>query len=211
MKTQADRRRRSRLAALVIILTTGLVLEAGVKVGLAQPGGRPVDTAASRLSYTGHHKLHDWTGTSEQVTGTLWIDTEAPQRSRVEISVPVESFDSGNSSRDSNMLDVVEAERYQAVRFQSEEIIVESWEKAPGGFRGTWRVRGRLTFHGKEQPVEIPMDVVVRGGRLSADGSFSIELDRFGVKRPKLLLMPIENAIDLTAHIEAHLGADAGA
>ncbi|ARA94130.1 hypothetical protein AWN76_013855 [Rhodothermaceae bacterium RA] len=172
---------------------------------LAQPVSVPVDTGQSTLAYTGHHRLHDWTGVSRAVTGALVLDLDDPARSRVEIEVPVESFDSGNGNRDSNMLDVVEADRYPTVRFVSERITAESWETTDQGRQGTWQVEGLLTFHGQTHPLTIPVEVTVSGATFEARSVFEVSLDAYDVDRPKLLLMPIRPTIDLEATIRASL------
>lgn len=170
----------------------------------------PVDTDASTLAYTGRHPLHRFTGVSRSVRGTVDVDVQAPARSRVEIVVPVTSFDSGNSNRDSNMLGVVEAEVYPEVRFTAEAVAVERWEQTGTGYRGVWHVRGPLTFHGRTQSVEIPVRVTVEGRAFTAEAAFQLSLDAFGVERPRLLLMAIDNQLDLEGFIRATLPAPAG-
>lgn len=170
---------------------------------LAQPEELAIDARRSTLSYTGDHRMHGWTGVSNSVSGSLIVDPEQPASSRIEIVVPVESFDSGNSNRDSNMLDTVESDRYPDVQFVSEEIIVDQWEKTADGYSGTWRVIGPLTFHGQTQQVEIPVKVTGRNGSFEASGEFQISLKAFGVRRPKLLLMPISDEIMLAGEIYA--------
>jgi polyisoprenoid-binding protein YceI len=171
----------------------------------AQPPPVSIDRARSVLSYTGHHRLHDWTGTSRAVSGTLQINLQDPARSRIEVVVPVASFDSGNSNRDSNMLDTVEEERYADVRFVSSAVTVDRWERTADGYAGTWRVRGSLTFHGQTHEVEIPVTVRVAGRAFEAATRFSISLERFRVDRPRLMLMPISDTLDLEGTIRATL------
>src|SRR5690606_37948067 len=129
-------------------------------------------------------------GTSRAVGGTLQIDLDDPSRSRIEVVVPVASFDSGNSNRDSNMLDTVEEERYADVRFASSAVTVDRWQPTADGYAGAWRVRGALTFHGQTHEIEIPVTVRVAGRAFEATTRFPISLERFRVDRPRLMLMP---------------------
>jgi polyisoprenoid-binding protein YceI len=161
----------------------------------------------SHLSYTGSHPLHEWTGTSRAVSGRLTLDPARPESGRIEIEVPVESFDSGNANRDSNMLDGVDVDRYPRVRFVSERIEGTTWQTTGEGGSGRWQVHGSLTFHGRTRPVTIPVEVDFDGKRLSAKAAFSLKLDEFGVKRPKLLLRPISNEIRLEGQLVAALSA----
>ncbi|MDQ7041536.1 MAG: YceI family protein [Rhodothermus sp.] len=165
----------------------------------------PIDSTESILQYRGHHPLHGWTGTSRSVHGTLQLDLDDPARSAVTIRVPVASFDSGNSNRDSNMLDAVEADRYPDVLFESTSITVQRWERTASGYEGSWMVEGHLTFHGQTRPVTIPVTVRIEGNRFEATGAFSIALSQFKVRRPKLLLWSIRDTIDLKGTFRATL------
>ena len=174
----------------------------------AQPITVAVDSTESVLQYHGHHPLHGWTGTSRSVHGTLRLDLSDPAdpaRSAVTIRVPVASFDSGNSNRDANMLDAVEADRYPDVLFESTAISVQRWERTASGYEGSWTVGGNLTFHGQTHPVTIPVTVRIEGNRFEATGAFSIALSQFKVRRPKLLLWSIRDTIDLEGTIRATL------
>ncbi len=185
----------------IVLLLLGLPL-GGLN---AQPITVVVDSTASVLQYRGHHPLHGWTGTSRSVHGTLRLDLDDPTRSAVTIRVPVASFDSGNSNRDSNMLDAVEADRYPDVLFESTAISVQRWERTATGYAGNWTVGGNLTFHGETHPVTIPVTVRIEGNRFEATGAFSIALSQFKVRRPKLLLWSIRDTIDLEGTIRATL------
>lgn len=164
-----------------------------------------VDAARSTLAYTGHHPAHSWTGTSREVSGALTLDPGAPAQARIEVRVPVQSFDSGNATRDAKMLRLVEAASYPAVTFVSEAVVVEAWTKTETGYAGAWRVRGRLTFHGQTHPVEIPATVRIEGGQLKAEGTFSVSLKQFQIDRPRLLFVPVKEFIDLEGTIRAVL------
>jgi polyisoprenoid-binding protein YceI len=153
----------------------------------------------STLSYTGRHITGSWTGTSAQVSGEVIMAGTSPESARIRISVPVESFDSGNSSRDSNMFDVVDAARHPRVTFESRQVRPgDDWRERNGVFEGTWIVDGNITFHGVSRPITVPVTVSMRpGAGLTARGSFDLSLTDHGVRRPRLLLTPIADAIVL--------------
>ena len=66
------------------------------------------DLNESFISYDGKHPAHNWTGISKEIQGTFELNKEDLTQSKVDLFVPVFSFDSKNANRDSNMLDVVE-------------------------------------------------------------------------------------------------------
>jgi polyisoprenoid-binding protein YceI len=164
-----------------------------------------IDPEQSTLSYTGHHLLHDWTGTSEQVTGTLTFDPDAPHASRITVRVPVQSFDSGNVLRDSAMLERVHAAAFPEVTFVSESVTVHTWMGTTRGYIGRWTVHGWLSFHGRTHRVDVDAEVNITDGRFRAECTFAASLRQFRVKRPWVLFIPSRDTIDLNATIYATL------
>jgi polyisoprenoid-binding protein YceI len=154
----------------------------------AQPVTLLVDTQNSVISYTGNAIMHNWTGVSRSVTGTLAIDMVNPANSRIELWAPIESFDSGNSNRDSNMLDAVEVEKYPTVRFVSTQV-------ATGAEPGTWQVSGDLTLHGQTLPIELPVQVAYNNGRFEARGAFETSMTQFGIRRPRVMLARVGDVL----------------
>ena len=106
------------------------------------------DLSKSFISYDGKHPAHNWTGISKDIQGTFELNEEDLTKSKVDLFVPVFSFDSKNANRDSNMLDVVEEYYYPYVRFISSKI-----EKNENGFN----VIGNLSFHGITKELTIPV------------------------------------------------------
>ena len=81
-----------------------------------------IDKSYSIIEYEGSHFLHNWIGKSHSINGSILIDIERPTNSKVNISIPIFSFDSNNGNRDSNMLLVVEEFIYPKVRFYSTSV-----------------------------------------------------------------------------------------
>ena len=109
------------------------------------------DLNESFISYDGKHPAHNWTGISKEIQGTFELNKEDLTQSKVDLFVPVFSFDSKNANRDSNMLDVVEEYYYPYVRFISSKI-----EKVDDGFN----VVGNLSFHGITKEFTIPVSLI---------------------------------------------------
>ena len=80
-----------------------------------------IDIASSEIKYFGNHFLHSWIGVSNKATSTIIYD-EIKKDGSVTIEVPLNSFDSKISGRDSNMLFYTDALDYPIVKFKSSEI-----------------------------------------------------------------------------------------
>ena len=146
------------------------------------------DLSKSFISYDGKHPAHNWTGVSKDIQGTFEINKQDLTQSKVDLFVPVFSFDSRNSNRDSNMLDVVEEYYYPFVRFTSSKI-----NKTESGFN----VTGDLSFHGITKEFIIPVNLVEENQTITVTSDFSIMLTDFKIKRPALLTIKIRNQVDL--------------
>ena len=150
------------------------------------------DLNESFISYDGKHPAHNWTGISKEIQGTFELNKEDLTQSKVDLFVPVFSFDSKNANRDSNMLDVVEEYYYPYVRFISSKI-----EKVDDGFN----VVGNLSFHGITKEFTIPVSLIQDDKRIVVESDFSIRLTDFKIRRPSLLTIKIRNQIDIKVFI----------
>ena len=113
-------------------------------------------------------------------------------QSKVDLYVPVFSFDSKNANRDSNMLDVVEEYYYPFVRFTSSKI-----NKTENGFK----VTGNLSFHGIIKELTIPVNLEEDNQTVIVTSDFSIMLSDFKIKRPALLTIKIRNQVDIKVYL----------
>ena len=144
---------------LIIILFFQVVFAQGVPV--------TIDVEQSFISYDGRHPAHNWTGVSKEIKGSFIFDIDNPTSSNVDLFVPVFSFDSKNSNRDSNMLDVIEDYFYPTVSFTSSEILKEDNE---------YFINGILFFHGIKKEITIPVNFILDDKKIVVDADFSISL-----------------------------------
>ena len=150
----------------------------------------------SFISYDGKHPAHNWTGISNEIQGSFELDLDNLTKSRVDLFVPVFSFDSKNASRDSNMLDVVEEYYYPYVRFVSTKI-----EKNNNEFE----VTGNIIFHVVTKEFSIPVSFNKKDSAIIINSEFSIQLTDFKIKRPSLLTVKIRNKVDIKVYLEGSI------
>ena len=154
------------------------------------------DLSKSFISYDGKHPAHNWTGVSKDIQGTFEMNKQDLTQSKVDLYVPVFSFDSKNANRDSNMLDVVEEYYYPFVRFTSSKII-----KTESGFD----VTGVLSFHGITKEFTVPVNLKEDNETIIVTSNFSIMLTDFKIKRPALLTIKIRNQVDIKVFLVGSL------
>jgi len=177
--------------------------------GWAQRIEATVDSAASRIAYTGSAPLHDWTGTSRSVTGAFVLDPTHADSSRAVITAPVASFDSGNDRRDRKMREVTGADTHPLVQFRATEIRPMREGSASAGRSGRWAASGTLTFHGETHPIDATVDVQVQGDSVRARAEFPVSLTQFEVERPQLMWVSIADTIRIDAQVVGRIDSSA--
>ena len=158
----------------------------------AQEVSVAIDLEESFISYDGKHPAHNWTGISKEIKGSFVFDIDNPTLSTVDLYAPVFSFDSKNSNRDSNMLDVIEDYFYPVVSFTSSSITKKE---------NQYYINGILFFHGIKKEMMIPVNFNIDNQKIIVDTSFSISLSDYKIKRPSLLTIKMKNDITIKFYL----------
>ena len=171
----------------IVVLFTGLVL-----LFSEAKAQETYNLDSSKVTYSGYHVAHDWTGVSEEAKGLL---TESDgQLQRIAITVPLASFDSNSSNRDSNALRVLNAILHPEVRFYSEEI-----SSAAGD---TVELFGFFELNGIRKNYRVKLRLEREAGQVNLAGDFKVNLNDFDLKLPRFLLKPIEEEIDMSIDLK---------
>jgi len=108
----------------------------------------------------------------------------------------VQSFDSGDSNRDSHMLETLQAGKFPYVTFKG---IGKVAATSPGGKPASVMLRGELDFHGVKRPVEVPATVEFAGdGSARVQGKLVVSLEAHQVERPSMLAMKLDDDCAIT-------------
>ncbi|MGE5352595.1 MAG: YceI family protein [Acidobacteriota bacterium] len=166
------------IAALIINLTLN-----------AQAKRFEADKKQSEISYKLTHPLHEIDAVSKDAS--VWIDLNQANRliQKAFVQIPVTSFNSGNSNRDSHAMEVIDAITYPEVRFTSTSISQKG---------DSLKITGNLTFHGVTKPVSIYAAEAWNQDNLTVNGKFDISLTAFKVDRPSLLGVPVKDDLQFT-------------
>ena len=148
--------------------------------------GNEYTIKAGEITYYGYHFLHDWQGTSNQINGNFTFDSSLENFNGF-ISIPIKSFDSGNTNRDSNMLVYCKGIKYPDISFRPKEIIKNDKFVT---------VNGMLEFAGNIQDLTISVNIkATSDSSFTAKGKFNILLSKFDIDRPSLLFTEIDDKI----------------
>ena len=155
------------------------------------------DKAKSYLTYKAVHKLHAWEGKNKNTDCIIVYDTEKGAVEKVAVSAKISDFDSGNSSRDSHSLEVLEAIKYPKVTFVSTSITSIGKDK--------FTIKGDLTFHGITKSISFEATQTKTASKLIAEATFSVLMTDYKVERPTLMFIPTNDKMDISLYMTFNL------
>ena len=138
----------------------------------------------SFITYEASHFLHDWSGTNQNVQGLLIRNQDIFQK--IAIAMYVRDFDSKNSNRDNNALEILEVLQFPKIEFFSEEI---EWKDNEIKFGG------ELNFHGIELRKKVTAKANLKQNYLLLEGNFDLTLSDFEVPLPSFMLRKMKDEI----------------
>jgi len=140
----------------------------------------------SSITYKLTHPLHEIESTSKEAYCKIDLDLGKKEIKNVFVQVDVMTFNSGNSSRDSHAMEVIDALSFPDSRFTSSSITQKG---------DSLKVYGKLTFHGITKDITISAATKWSNNKLVVNGNFEISLTAFKVERPSLLIIPVKDAL----------------
>lgn len=150
------------------------------------------EASTSSIKYSMVHKLHRWEGVSKDLkVATKWNE-QKNEIEQISIVVNVATFNSGLSSRDSHMMEVLDGLTYPRILFSSSSV-----QYTTDGIL----VKGKLQFHGVERMIETKVKLEKVNRRWVFSGSFPVLLEDYKVERPSLLFVKVDNKIQIDFHV----------
>jgi polyisoprenoid-binding protein YceI len=131
------------------VVTLILPLSAGAEVETYM-----IDKVHSMANFKIRHLFSKVTGTFSDVTGTIWVDRDNLEKSKVEAIINVYSVDTNHQKRDTHLRskDFFDVEKYALIRFVTTSV------EASGQNEGF--MHGELTMHGVTRSVKLPFKVL---------------------------------------------------
>ena len=143
----------------------------------------------SYIGYQLTHPMHEVVAQSKEAYCLLEIDPQKREIKKVYVQIPVASFNSGNSNRDSHAMEVIDAISYPNVKYIATNVNQD---------KDSIKVTGKLTFHGVTKEVYIAAIVKWSDKKIWVNGAFDVSLTAFNVERPSLLMVPVKDNLKFT-------------
>ena len=136
------------------LLIAGALIVAATAAAPALAAPWNVDAAHSQVNFSIKHFFTPVSGSFQEFEIELDFNEENPAASKVSVSIPVSSIDTGNERRDGHLLtgDFFEAETHPTITFESTSVT----EVAEGHLVA----KGPLTIKGVSREVELAIDIL---------------------------------------------------
>jgi polyisoprenoid-binding protein YceI len=188
---------------IVFFILSGLLL---ASFAHAQQKTFTLDPAQTKVDFTVDSTLHTVHGDFRLKRGSIQFDN-ATGTAGGELVVDSASGESGSDGRDKKMRkDILESPKYSDIVFTPQHI--KGTVAAEG--KSNVEVEGTLTMLGKSKPVTMPLEVQLQGGAGSADGSFSIKYQEWGMKNPSTFILRVNEKVEIHVHAVGKLAPGAG-
>ena len=154
--------------------------------------------APSTLRYHVTHKFHEVDGVCREVNGKARLAPDGTLQ--VMVRAKPACFDSGNGNRDAHMLEVVDAARFPLVQLKGVAHGVVPPTKLPGQTTAT--LEAEVELHGVTHTLSFPVTLTFSGpGHVVAQARFTVSLTAFGIERPSLAFIKVEDAVPIAVEL----------
>ncbi len=162
----------------------------------------------SRVGFDAKSTLHDFSGTTTAVQGTIAFQPARPALDPAgAIAVQASALATDNDARDEALREHLDAAHHAEIVFRLASFEPAEVDEAHGLVRGT--ARGTLVVRGAERPFAMPVRATIDAGRrLLLEGEAPLALPAFGVPVPsKLGLISMEDTVVVWIALRGRLEA----
>ncbi|MGZ4875316.1 MAG: YceI family protein [Candidatus Angelobacter sp.] len=188
---------------IAFFILSGLL---SVSFAQAQQKTFTLDPAQTKVNFTVDSTLHTVHGDFRLKRGSIQFDNAAGTAGG-ELIVDSASGESGSEGRDKRMhKDILESPKYSDIVFTPQHI--KGAVAAEG--KSNVEIEGILTMHGKSKPVTMPLEVQLQGSAGSAEGSFSVKYQEWGMKNPSTFILRVNDKVEIHVHAVGRLAPGDG-
>lgn len=166
-----------------------------------------IDPVHSTVGFKIRHLAGKVTGRFVDVTGTIHVDPDHPEKASVEATIQAKSIDTANTKRDQDLrsANFFNVEKFATITFKSKKVSVLDKETAD--------VTGDLTIHGVTKEVTLHVQFLGKGkgmnGRPQTGWEATTKINRteFGLTWSKLIegISVVGDDVEISLQIESDL------
>lgn len=186
-----------RLPIAVALLAAATTLQAQSHTYAIAKGGSNVAEFHAEDTYD------SFDGKTSDVTGTIVADPANAAASSVQVTINIDSLDTGNGLRNKEMRErYLETNKFGTAAFKS--VSVTGPASIAPNQPADINVTGDMTLHGATKRMTIPVRVVlIPDGRIHATSSFKIRMPDFGISVPHNILVTVNDEVPVRLDVWA--------
>lgn len=162
----------------------------------------------SNLTFDVSAQMHKVHGVSNAFSGTISGDPKDITAAKITIRLDPNDFDTDNDKRDKVMREKsLEIEKFPFIEFESTSIEAENKELTINE-PAEATILGKLKLHGVVKEVSVPVRILWDERQVSADAGMDLNLDEFGIFRPKVLFFRLQKEVKVRFRIVAERALD---
>lgn len=150
-------------------------------------------TVSGQVVYDAKGPTGHFQGTNKAVSGNFALDGS---KLSGKVCVDLAQWSSGEALRDNHTRDM-----FEVSKFAQACLDVLSVEGNPAS--GSVTLNGNLNLHGKSLPVKVPVTVKMNGNKMQLEGQFDTKVTDWGMSRPSLLGLKVDDAVKVMFRAEA--------
>lgn len=140
-----------------------------------------------RVGFDAKSTLHDFTGTTQRVSGEFRADLDDPKGEwSGKVSCEASTLVTGVEGRDSNMWEHLDTKNHPSIEFTIARFELTRADVAKEEVDGT--IHGQMSIHGKARDVQMPVTVRLDSSkRLLVEGQMPLKLTDYDIEVPSQL------------------------
>ncbi len=188
------------------VIRACLIIACLATTALAQEVEVQLDPAKSKVDFVLGATGHTVHGNFQLKDGTLRFDGHG-EGATGQLRVDAKSGDTGNSRRDRKMHEqVLESTKYPDIVFQPQRVI---GALPTSGTSSLMQIAGLMTIHGQTHEMTAAGPVQISGDTVSADLTFVVPYQQWGMKNPSALFLRVSDKVEITVHAVGKLATAA--
>lgn len=167
---------------ICLVILAPIVLAGGYQRG-------PHGTVSGHAEFTGQATLHSFSGVSDALAGTINLDSK-----QVDFQLELRSLETGNGTRDRNMREALEVDRFPRASFRGE--LVSHFDINATGEQQA-QVRGEFEVHGVTQTLTIVGSLENQDNGVRMRAEWTLAMSDFDIDPPGNIIVRTRDEIDV--------------
>ena len=161
-----------------------------------------LNSSNTDVSFAVDSTWHTIRGAVGNVEGKLWLEEPDNFRSaRVRVAIPVRSFDTDNSRRDSRMREVMAEPQFPEVVFEGGYAGECDFAALAPGAECSAVLKGALTIRGVQKPSTVRLRISRAEHELVFQGAADLDWRDFQVEDPSILVAKLDPTVHVVINV----------